>query len=351
MWYFLIAILYIGVLIYLTNQAEFTPTLHRVIRWMMLSLAGFMFLLALNVLLTAQLIESMGTDSPELLDNLGASAVPIDTTVAMIFFLVTCGAVFLLVRFINSLSLRESFSQLIHRVSSTAAYKPESQVHTLAVALMFLAVTNTVSTFILLGGIEGVADSFADQSLDFMSFLFDATIYVTLSFLGVGLYIRRTLPQAMKRLGLAVPDNHQMAMGILSGIGLYILFIVMALIWGTVSSQDAIAGQTVAAEELFNQVSGSLLTGFALALFSAIGEEILFRGALQPIFGIWLTTVFFASIHIQYVLTPAVIIIFIIGYGLGLVRQRWGTVPAILAHFVYNFIPFILLVLLYASTG
>lgn len=37
-----------------------------------------------------------------------------------------------------------------------------------------------------------------------------------------------------------------------------------------------------------------------LSICAGVGEEIFFRGALQPIFGIWLTSVFFVAIHTYF---------------------------------------------------
>jgi membrane protease YdiL (CAAX protease family) len=81
----------------------------------------------------------------------------------------------------------------------------------------------------------------------------------------------------------------------------------------------------------------TLSAAFVLSLTAALGEEIAFRGALQPIFGLWPTTILFALIHIQYTLTPATLIIIAVGLGLGWLRRKFNTTAAILGHFLYNF--------------
>jgi uncharacterized protein len=58
---------------------------------------------------------------------------------------------------------------------------------------------------------------------------------------------------------------------------------------------------------------------------------------LQPIFGLWPTAIFFALTHVQYTLTPATLVIIIVGLGLGWVRKRYNTTAAIITHFAYNF--------------
>lgn len=105
------------------------------------------------------------------------------------------------------------------------------------------------------------------------------------------------------------------------------------------------AQQSAAAAELENQIN-SVQAVFILALTSAVSEEILFRGALQPVFGIPLTTVLFVLFHNQYTLTPAMLIILIVGTGLALLRQYQSTTSAIIAHFIYNFVPIALIIVL-----
>jgi membrane protease YdiL (CAAX protease family) len=75
-----------------------------------------------------------------------------------------------------------------------------------------------------------------------------------------------------------------------------------------------------------------------LSVIVAIGEEVFFRGALQPIFGNVLTTIIFTALHTQYTLTPATILIVATSLALGWLRSRYSTSASIIAHFVYNFI-------------
>jgi membrane protease YdiL (CAAX protease family) len=79
---------------------------------------------------------------------------------------------------------------------------------------------------------------------------------------------------------------------------------------------------------------------------AAIGEEIFMRGALQPVFGIGLTSAFFALLHSQYLLTPTFAFIFFVGVVFGIVRRNVGTTSAVIAHFIYNVAPFLLVILL-----
>jgi len=80
-----------------------------------------------------------------------------------------------------------------------------------------------------------------------------------------------------------------------------------------------------------------------MALSAGIGEELLFRGALQPRFGILLTAAVFALGHVQYALSPAIIEVFVIGLVLGWLRQRSNTTTCIAVHAGYNFVDMLLL--------
>jgi membrane protease YdiL (CAAX protease family) len=95
--------------------------------------------------------------------------------------------------------------------------------------------------------------------------------------------------------------------------------------------------------ELIGGISESLFGDFmtplgalAVGIAAGVGEETLFRGALQPRLGILLTSLLFAISHVQYAFTPATLVILILGLCLGWVRRRWGLPAAILLHALYN---------------
>jgi uncharacterized protein len=69
---------------------------------------------------------------------------------------------------------------------------------------------------------------------------------------------------------------------------------------------------------------------------AAVGEETLFRGAMQPRFGLLLTTLVFALMHSQYGFSAATIIVFLVGLVLGFVRLRENTSSSMICHATYN---------------
>jgi membrane protease YdiL (CAAX protease family) len=163
--------------------------------------------------------------------------------------------------------------------------------------------------------------------------------FLILAVVGVGAGIRRSPRETLARLGFGPISIRQ--------IGVAVLFIVGAF---------ALA---VAADHLFSilqpglyrkvgEFSGPLFNPKGLSLVSAVffalligigaglGEETLFRGAVQPVFGITATSVLFASMHVQY--GPSVLLgyVFVLSVGLGLLRRNFNTTTSFLAHAGYN---------------
>ena len=160
---------------------------------------------------------------------------------------------------------------------------------------------------------------------------------------GVGFFMRRNLAETAERLGLRVPTLIDAVVGTIVGVVLFFAVDLGSQPWQNSVSSATFEQQTSAANALFLAFASTPILGVALSASSSIGEEILYRGALQPVFGITITTGFFVLMHSQYLFTPAMLLILLIGLGLALVRQRISTSAAIIAHFIYNLIPFALL--------
>jgi membrane protease YdiL (CAAX protease family) len=70
-----------------------------------------------------------------------------------------------------------------------------------------------------------------------------------------------------------------------------------------------------------------------------VAEEIVFRGALQPRFGLIATAFLFAAVHTQYGITFASLEVFVLGLGLGWLRAASkSTLPGIVTHAGYDLI-------------
>jgi membrane protease YdiL (CAAX protease family) len=163
--------------------------------------------------------------------------------------------------------------------------------------------------------------------------------FILVAVLGVGAGIRRNLRETLARLGYG-PIS-------LTHLGIVVLFIVGA--FGLSVAADALFAQLQPdlyrevgelTQTLFNPEGMSPVSAVLFALLigvgAGLGEETLFRGAVQPVFGIPATSFLFASMHVQY--GPSLLLgyNFMLSIGLGLLRRYINTTASFLAHASYN---------------
>lgn len=210
---------------------------------------------------------------------------------------------------------------------------PESAVHLIALVLAGYLAGNTALTLSqdLLQELEAT-----ELTVGIVEVVLQQAAFVIAAFAGAGLFIRRDWPQTLARLGLVRPTWPQMRLGLLVIPLLVIMQGIAGAVWALLSPQEA---------EALGSINEALLAGFdtpgewfVLAVASGLGEEVLFRGAVQPVFGLPLTALLFAVVHVQYGLTPITVVIFLLGLILGLVRQRTNTTVAVFVHFGYNLV-------------
>lgn len=210
---------------------------------------------------------------------------------------------------------------------------PSSAVHTLALILAGYLIGANVLV-LSQGGLEGLAETSEASSIG--QVVVAEMFYAVVAILGVGLFIRRHGWKLMERLGLEKPTPAQLKGSLRWIVALVVLQWLTGVVLLYTNPEQA---------ELLEELNALLLDNmdtvwewFLLAAAAATGEEILFRGALQPVLGLWATSLLFAIAHVQYGLTPVTILVFGIGLVLGVVRQRTNTSVAIFVHFGYNFI-------------
>lgn len=94
-----------------------------------------------------------------------------------------------------------------------------------------------------------------------------------------------------------------------------------------------------------NSFGGILINIFMIAIIPAVGEELLFRAALQPTFkrlfrnhhaAVWVTAIIFSAVHMQFfTFLPRLILGVALGYTLVIGKRIWYP---IIGHFVNNFL-------------
>lgn len=214
---------------------------------------------------------------------------------------------------------------------------PKSTVHAVALSFTTLIVVNLTVTLAV--GLDTLANLTAENPSGGSSLILTLwTQQLTMALwalIGVGWLSRRAISQALARLGLVMPSLLQVGIGV--GVGLLAVGGILLLELGI----SAIGfGPDENVERLTEVLLGPLLTSIpgilTLGLAAGIGEETLYRGAVQPRFGLLFTSFLFAITHSNYGITLSTLLVFLVGGLFGLLRIRFNTTTSILAHATYN---------------
>lgn len=160
--------------------------------------------------------------------------------------------------------------------------------------------------------------------------------FVALAFVAVGYRIHRSGREAVQRLGLIRPSGKAVAIGIAGVAGCFVLSVI-----GSLLTRYFQPGLFDTLQKSIPDLTSGIrnpLGAALLGLTAGIGEEMLFRGAIQPRFGIFLTAILFALLHSQYGWTWVIVGLFGIGILLGIERKYFGTTTSIITHALYNFL-------------
>lgn len=164
--------------------------------------------------------------------------------------------------------------------------------------------------------------------------------FVPLAFSLVGVFVTRTWRESVKRLDLERPTPRQVAIAL--GLVVPLLVLAVATDYAGRTLQPAYYQQV---ESVLKSMSGGLsnpLAAIVVGGLAGVCEEILFRGAIQPRFGVPLTALAFATAHAQYGASLAVVGVFITGLVLGYERKHFNTTTAIITHAAYDIVAFLL---------
>ncbi len=217
------------------------------------------------------------------------------------------------------------------RVARVLPIDPDNPVHALALVLAVLLFGTQVTSILFTN--LGTADQ---PPLSVGDLITQEAPFLILAAAGVGILMRRNLPQAAARLGLVVPAWWQLILA-LAAAGVFFAFgqamDALAHAW----TPDVARQVDSTTQRLFGGLNSPVGIA-ALALAPGICEEIMFRGALQPRLGLLATALLFASIHTQYGASLDVISIFVIALGLGVIRKFTNTTTSMICHVTYNLV-------------
>jgi membrane protease YdiL (CAAX protease family) len=217
------------------------------------------------------------------------------------------------------------------RIARLLPIDPDSPVHAYALVLAVILFGTQIATIAFVDVLA------LDQQLPALGgadLVASEVPFLIMALAGVGLYVRRDAGGASERLGLVRPTWWQIAIAF-AAAGAFFAFIqgadALSHAWtpGVASRVDATT------QHVFGSLSNPAGIA-ALALLPGICEEILFRGALQPRFGLLATALLFTSIHTQYGLSFDALSVLVVAIGLGLIRKYTNTTTSSICHVSYN---------------
>jgi len=172
-------------------------------------------------------------------------------------------------------------------------------------------------------------------SVGIAELLVQAAAFVAVAYIAVGFPYWRDLSSATERLGIVAPDARTI------GIAIAVTFasFVVAAIAGLISQQFE-PGLSESLDEAVDQITAQVqnpIGAIVLGASAGIGEEAVFRGALQPRLGIIIPSLLFMMLHgPQYGFNLALLGLFGVSIILGLVRKHVNTTAAMITHALFN---------------
>jgi membrane protease YdiL (CAAX protease family) len=209
----------------------------------------------------------------------------------------------------------------------------------LALWLFVMVLANNAVSLLLFDQLPDAASLFPAERLSPGAVLTSQLPFVAVAVLGVGLGVRRSPRETIDRLGYGPISLRQLGIvGVFIGAALALSLAADSLFARLQPDLYRQVGEI--SENLFNPAglspAGAVLFALLVGVGAGLGEETLFRGAVQPKLGILATSVLFASMHVQY--GPSLLLgyVLLLAVGLGLLRERVNTTASFLAHAGYN---------------
>ncbi|MBV9614920.1 MAG: CPBP family intramembrane metalloprotease [Ktedonobacteraceae bacterium] len=180
--------------------------------------------------------------------------------------------------------------------------------------------------------------------------------YTLIALIGAGIYFRRSPGETWQRLGLlrretqegeTADENAELVHDLAERAGAVLLMVGGSLALGTLGVlvvkryvYGLYAPLLFSLGNMLPAPHGGVLAIVAMAIgigfLVGVGEELLFRGLLQPSFGLIPTALLFTVLHGQYGLSPALGFVFLQGLGYGWLRKRYNTWVSLIAHVMYT---------------
>ena len=172
-------------------------------------------------------------------------------------------------------------------------------------------------------------------SVGIAELLVQAAAFVAIAYFAVGFPYWRDLRAATERLDIVVPDLRTIGIAIAATFACFVVAAIAGL-----ASQQFDPGLSESLDEVVDQITAQVqnpIGAVVLGASAGIGEEAIFRGALQPRYGIIIPSLLFMMLHgPQYGFNLALVGLFGVSIILGLVRKHVNTTAAMITHALFN---------------
>jgi membrane protease YdiL (CAAX protease family) len=210
-------------------------------------------------------------------------------------------------------------------------FEPGNPVHVVALALLAISFVTALLQQVLLTGIPAFAkEVFGSANYTSLDIVVGELPFVVIGFLGVGLFVHRDFGQSLRRLGLVRPTWGQLALGLAAAGALYLASDGLERLgaWLTPGLSQQLAQNT---RSLFGHLTDPV-SALIVGLSAGIGEEILFRGALQQRLGIVSTAILFGVVHLNYGVSLTLLSVVLVAVALAVLRRYANTTTTIVTH-------------------
>jgi membrane protease YdiL (CAAX protease family) len=226
-------------------------------------------------------------------------------------------------------------------ISRLVPIDPDRFVHTVALALTVSLIVSAMAPLLVLGTPPQTALAARDSELAELSQPVYAQLYplcwlIPVSVLAAGYGMRRTLPQALERLGVVWPTLRQVT----AAVGVAVLLVIVATVLaGIIETLWTAQGWPRTDQKAFGQLMGQFLTptgAIIVGVSAGVGEELVVRGVLQPRIGLIWSNLLFTALHAGQYHWDVLLVILILGLFFGLVRKHGNTTMSAIAHGLYD---------------
>ena len=221
-------------------------------------------------------------------------------------------------------------------------FHPESRVvHAVSLEMAWWLLVVGVAQWLMLRNVSNLLETVPPVGP--LQIVLQGVVEAVVAFVGVGWLIRRSTSESLARLGLRkIRKWHWLAALVALG-AMYSMNLLYGL--AAVLSKSGGLGEI---GKINQTLLGNLMSpwgALVVGLSAGVGEELIFRGAVQERMGIVTAALLFAVLHTQYSFSLGIVVIFVIGLILGYLRKYTSVSVSILTHATYNFLGIMLMVL------